>query len=43
MNCQNWYKIQGTEMNSDRMRVNLNGVRKGAATWVAIMVVPAGS
>ena len=35
--------MYGIDTNTAVTRASLNGVRKGDATWVAIMLVPAGS
>ena len=40
--AQRWYRAIGIEMNTATTSASLKGVRKGDATWVAIMLVPSG-
>ena len=42
MNPQNWCNRYGMATNTAVTSASLKGVRKGEATWVAIMLVPAG-
>jgi hypothetical protein len=42
MKPQIWCRITGIDRNSATIRVSLNGVRKGEATPVAIIVAPSG-
>ncbi|MNT97573.1 hypothetical protein D3C72_2399250 [compost metagenome] len=42
MKPQTWCRITGMARNSATTMVSLNGVRKGEATSVAIMVAPSG-
>ena len=37
-----WYRMIGIDRNSATIKVSLNGVRKGEATPVAIIVAPSG-